>query len=222
MKNLFLLISITISVISCGKQINQESIEEIKLIEMWDVELDDRPKMLVIGDSISIGYTPFLADYYSEYQVLHNPGNGRSSSYGAFAINYWTGLVDKWEICTINHGLWDIGKIFPLYATTTQQYESNMRYEISVLKTKCNKIVAANITRIPINSIQFYKEQRYERNEIFERIIEENNISVCNLYSISETISHLHLRVEYQDDVHYTEEGYEILANEMINCIDSL
>ena len=47
------------------------------------------PKVLIIGDSISIGYTPFVKDYFKDIAVVaHSPGNA----------GHKTSIIGKWHV----------------------------------------------------------------------------------------------------------------------------
>ena len=66
------------------------------------------PKVLIIGDSISIGYTPPLTDMLrGKAEVIHNPGNAAHSAYGLENLDAWLGDT-KWDVIHFNHGLHDL------------------------------------------------------------------------------------------------------------------
>ena len=47
-----------------------------------------KPKILILGDSISIGYTPFVKQQLSDKAiVVHNPGNAEHTGTGLGKIN---------------------------------------------------------------------------------------------------------------------------------------
>ncbi len=50
------------------------------------------PKILIIGDSISIGYTPFVEEFFSGKAIVtHNPGNAQHTGTGLRNIEEWVG-----------------------------------------------------------------------------------------------------------------------------------
>jgi len=75
------------------------------------------PNVLVIGDSVSAGYTPFLrAGLGAAANVQHGPdnaggGNADGSGYGRLCTPYFvrtpTGTLPKWKVITFNFGLHD-------------------------------------------------------------------------------------------------------------------
>jgi len=71
-------------------------------------EVAPLPKVLIIGDSISIGYTPPLTEMLrGKAEVVHNPGNATHSAYGLKNLDAWLGDA-KWDVIQFNHGLHDL------------------------------------------------------------------------------------------------------------------
>jgi hypothetical protein len=65
---------------------------------------------LVIGDSVSMGYTPQLTKNLSAtHQVIHAPGNCDNANWGSRCVRGWLGPEPKrWHTITINFGLHDL------------------------------------------------------------------------------------------------------------------
>src|SRR6056297_3341728 len=67
-----------------------------------------KSRILIIGDSISIGYTPFVQeDLKNVVEVVHNPGNAQHTGTGLEKIKEWIGN-EEWDIIQFNWGLWDL------------------------------------------------------------------------------------------------------------------
>jgi len=176
--------------------------------------LDGRPTMLVIGDSVSLGYTPFLKDGYQDLQVIHNSCNAMNTKNGVKNIKKWAGHSEKWEVCTINHGLWDIN---PKYRVGLESYLANLETEIDTLKASCDRIIFVTTTNVdkskgghrnPLNVPKY--------NEAAKDLMGSLNVEVCDIFprSVSE-------KGNLIDAVHYNAQGYEALAQEIANCIDN-
>ena len=68
----------------------------------------DLPKVLIIGDSISIGYTrPLATILKGKAEVVHNPGNAQHSGNGIAKLDSWLGET-QWDVIHFNHGLHDL------------------------------------------------------------------------------------------------------------------
>ena len=64
-----------------------------------------KPNILIIGDSISIGYTPLAENYFVDKAIIsHNPGNAQHTGTGLNKIEEWIGS-GKWDIIQFNWGL---------------------------------------------------------------------------------------------------------------------
>lgn len=69
---------------------------------------EEKPKVLIIGDSISIGYTPFVQKALEgKAEVFRNPGNAQHTGKGLVKLEKWIG-EEKWEVIHFNWGLWDL------------------------------------------------------------------------------------------------------------------
>ena len=65
------------------------------------------PRVLIIGDSISEGYTPRVRRLLEGKANVHRPAdNCRMSAYGVEHIGEWVG-DSKWDVIHFNFGLWD-------------------------------------------------------------------------------------------------------------------
>ena len=65
------------------------------------------PKALIIGDSISNGYTPPLQEIMKDKAVvLHHPGNAAHTANGVAKLDEWLGDT-QWDVSHFNFGLHD-------------------------------------------------------------------------------------------------------------------
>lgn len=150
------------------------------------------PGTFIIGDSISVGYQPFVPN------STHTNFNDQSSGYGAQNIQNW--VPGYWATCTLNHGIWDaLGNV------DVETYRSNMLLELAVLKQHCIKIVLVGSTRIPNNTIADSFILQYNK------ILQSMNVSYCELYNL--TSDYL------PNDMHFTQAGYQTMANKVQSCL---
>jgi len=71
------------------------------------------PRALVIGDSISIGYTPYVAQMLTNrVVVVHNPGNAMHTRNGLAKLSDWLG-TSRWDVIVFNFGLHDLKYVHP-------------------------------------------------------------------------------------------------------------
>lgn len=182
--------------------------------------LDGREPMLVIGDSISMGYTPALVLLFPDMQVIHNVDNAQFSRKGRALIDGWVAHAPRWSVCTINHGLHDIR---PRNSTTVEEYVDNLRYELEVLKDNCDKVLFINSTNLPVN-IDAVKYRVYDLpvfNQAAEDLMNELNVPVCDLYTLTVGMSSYYVDAELQMNPHFTSEGSYKLAQKIKTCLEN-
>ncbi|KAA9041906.1 SGNH/GDSL hydrolase family protein [Ginsengibacter hankyongi] len=193
-----------------------------------------QPEILIIGDSISIGYTPFVkSTLENKAQVFHCKGNAQYSSYGLSKLNDWLGN-EHWDIIQFNWGLWDIcyrdpnkpidytnrDKINGKINTTKEDYKANLETIINRLKQTKAKLIFVTTTCVPDNEPGRYDNDVQDYNIIAIQVMKENNIPVNDLYSISKQI---HKEDGLGDNnVHYKAEGYQKLAIKVCEGLNKL
>jgi hypothetical protein len=178
-------------------------------------DLDGRNPFLVIGDSISIGYTPFLKKLYPDNQVMHNSCNGKNSSNGAKYVTLWTDHADHFEYCTFNHGIWNL---YDGWQVSMDQYLDDLTYEASVLSEKCDHVMFITATDVPKGNVYGKDNKIVNLNRQAVKRMNELGIKVCDTYTLSETITDLHLTT---NDVHWQDSAYEMFANKIKECFDN-
>ena len=193
-----------------------------------------KPKILIIGDSISIGYTPFVkTNLENQALVFHCKGNAQYSSYGLTKLNDWLGN-EHWDIIQFNWGLWDIcyrdpnkpvdytnrDKINGKITTTKQDYKANLEAIIDRLKQTKAKLIFVTTTCVPDNEPGRYDKDVQDYNAIAIQVMKENNVPVNDLYSTSKQI---HKEDGLGDNnVHYKAEGYQKLAAKVCEGLTKL
>src|SRR6187397_2557317 len=65
------------------------------------------PKVLILGDSISLGYTPLVKKNLAGRAEVLRPGeNCQHTANGLAKIGAWLGNT-KWDVIHFNFGIWD-------------------------------------------------------------------------------------------------------------------
>ena len=118
-----------------------------------------KPKVLIIGDSISLEYTPYVRKALdSKAVVAHSAGNLQDSNNGVRNLRRWIGS-GKWDVISFNFGLWDIcyrqpgsitkDKVNGSIAVPLDQYERNLDLIASQLKAIGANVIFQSITVVP-------------------------------------------------------------------------
>lgn len=177
------------------------------------------PRVLLIGDSISIGYTiPVRKALAGKVNVHRIPENAAFTGHGVKRIDAWLG-ESKWDAIHFNFGLHDIKRMENgERQVALADYESNLRAIVARLKKTGAVLVFATTTPVPEGKVSPPRVpadvERY--NEVARRVMEENGVAVDDLYSFAlPRLSKIQLPV----NVHYTEAGYAELATEVVRHI---
>ncbi|OGV53377.1 MAG: hypothetical protein A2X49_04285 [Lentisphaerae bacterium GWF2_52_8] len=105
------------------------------------------PSVLVIGDSISLGYTPILRQALKgKANVFHPPTNCGSGSMHKDNLHRWLGVFTesdrKWDVITFNFGHWDS-------KDSKEEYLKNLQNDIDLLTKTGAKLIW--VTTTPVN-----------------------------------------------------------------------
>jgi len=193
------------------------------------------PKILIIGDSISIGYTPFVMDLLNnKANVEHNKGNAGSTWMGLNNIDSYIS-AGKWDLIHFNWGLWDLcyrnpssensgnrDRIKGNLTTSIQQYRKNLEIIVNKLSKTKAKLIWATTTPVPAGEPGRFEGDSNKYNNIAIQLMVEKNIPINDLYSFIKPELD---KFQITGDVHFTGKGYKYLATkvyqEIINQIDA-
>jgi hypothetical protein len=200
---------------ACGQKQDKAQCDETA------VTIDDaREDILVIGDSISIGYTPFIKEAFPQYDVMHTPCNSRWSSNGVAKIDFWLSMRPQWKAITFNHGLWDMQRVD---GTSLADYEANLRIIADKIKAATPNPVFIMTTGIPLHADgKFCLECELDYQAVAMQVMQDKGIPVVDLYTVSNSILQYHQQDELQNNVHFSSIGYSILADTINNYLNGV
>lgn len=178
------------------------------------------PRVLIIGDSISMGYTPGVkAALDGKAEVQRIPGNGSSTSNGLANLSAWLG-EGKWDVIHFNFGLHD-AKLPPEGTRHSEPavYEKNLRELVKRMKATGANLIWATTTPVPNGGVisptrRFGSIGAY--NGIAERVMKENGVVINDLNAA--ITPHLD-RYLLPNDLHYTKEGSAFLASRVAEVL---
>jgi len=178
----------------------------------------DLPKALLIGDSISLGYTPYVvAALKGKVQVIHHRGNAQHTGTGLKMLDRWVGET-HWDVIHFNWGLWDLCYRHPqsksqgrrdkesgTLTTSLAQYEKNLNQLAARLKMTKAKLIWAHTTTVPKGEAGRKMGDDDKYNEAAARVMNKHGIEINDLNSLTDGFS-AELFVK-PGDVHYKAEG---------------
>lgn len=188
------------------------------------------PRVLLIGDSISIAYTVPVRELLAGKANVHRiPVNGTHSKTGRSALTKWLG-EGKWDVVHFNFGIHDAKLQVPtgLPAVSREAYVENLKAIAQQLKATGAKVVFATATPIPeklrapsITAAALPPKTRLfdnipGRNELAVTALKEMNVTIVDLYTV--ILPHQE-KLQRRDDVHFTPEGSKILAQAVADSI---
>ena len=178
------------------------------------------PRVLLIGDSISEGYThPTRQLLKGKANVHRIRKNGRSTVAGLAFIDGWLGKR-KWDLIHFNFGLHDLAYVRlkdDLCVVGNNQvppkmYERNLRELVAKLKATGAKLLWASSTPIAEGAWGSSPADMLKYNRIAARIMDENNIPTDDLYAFA--LKRLK-DIQLPKNVHFSEKGSGVLAQQV-------
>lgn len=183
-----------------------------------------RKKVLLLGDSIRMGYDDYVKEILSEYDVYYDElDNGKFSSYTIWQFNQLNKKYGPFDIVHFNTGYWDMNKEGPNKEPQTpiNTYISNLEFLISLIKETGSKIIFATTTPICDDLIHNRKYQKtnyrnkwvIDYNKAAIKLMKKLNIPINDLYKLLLVKSKNYYKCK--DSLHLTEEGYKLCANKV-------
>jgi acyl-CoA thioesterase-1 len=178
------------------------------------------PRVLLIGDSISIGYTlPVRTLLAGKANVHRINGNAGPTSNGVFLIDTWLGK-DKWDVIHFNFGLHDLKRLDDgKHQIPLDSYERYLRLIVQRLKRTGARLIWASTTPVPEGKVSPPRVPAdvIAYNAAAARIMKENGITTNDLYSFALPILS---EIQHPANVHFTPAGSERLAKEVAGAIE--
>lgn len=170
------------------------------------------PRVLLIGDSISIGYTIDVRELLKGKANVHRiPENGGPSINGLEKIDIWLG-EGKWDVIHFNWGLHDLkymddGK----HQVGIEDYERNLDRLVAAMKKTGAKLIWASTTPVPDAKVSPPRKSAdvIAFNEAAARVMEKHGVPTDDLYGLA--LSRL-AEIQRAANVHFTDAGSRVLA----------
>lgn len=187
------------------------------------------PRVLLIGDSISMGYTLPVRELLKGKANVHRvPTNGGPTTNGLANLKAWLG-ESKWDVIHFNWGLHDLKYIGndpkvladPKATGSHPQvpladYEKNLKTLVEQLKATGAKLIWCNTTPVPAGSAGRVEGDERKYNEAAARVMKEANVMTDDL---CEHANAKLKEVQLPANVHYSPDGYKYLATKVASVI---
>lgn len=202
----------------------------------FSVTIDPRlPNVLILGDSISMGYLkPLQGLLKGRANVIHPPENCQSTATGLARIDAWLGAT-SWSVIHFNFGLHDLKHVSDRATgqpsssakdprwVDPETYGANLQKIVDRLEASGAKLVFATTTPVPALSSTggIYRASADVPlyNELAKAIMAKNHIAIDDLYAFAEPRAG---ELQKRNNVHFTDQGSRELADRVSQAIRSL
>ncbi len=198
------------------------------------------PRVLLIGDSISMGYTLPAREKLKGLANVHRPlENCGDTARGLAQLDKWLG-AGHWDVIHFNFGLHDLkyldekGKYVPpeqgKQVAPTEVYRQRLRELTQRLKATGAKLIFATTTPVPLGTLGRVAGDEKSYNKVALEVMKELGVSIDDLCAyvveeqrkmpprpLSEQAANKRLaprpgEIQLPFNVHFTPEGYDKLA----------
>ena len=177
------------------------------------------PNVLIVGDSISIGYTPFVRKALKgKANVIHNKGNAQGTTFGLANIKSWI-ATNKFSVIHFNFGLHDLNHVKEAGTSKNSDsfddpqqadlatYSKNLAAIVKILKATGIPLVYATTTPYPAGVKPARLPADCDRyNEAAIKIMKDNNIPVNDLHGL---VKNDLKTLQIPKNVHFRKSGSE-------------
>lgn len=189
------------------------------------------PRVLIIGDSISIGYTVAVQELMKGKANVHRiPTNGGPTSRGVESLNTWLG-DSKWDVIHFNFGLHDLVYMGPdgtrlvdsklagaKHQVPLPEYEKNLTQIVKTLKATGAKVIWCNTTPVPEGSAGRVADEALLFNEVAAKVMQAEGIPTNDLHSHAKAKLN---EIQLPANVHFSPEGSKYLAEKVAAEIEA-
>jgi acyl-CoA thioesterase-1 len=188
------------------------------------------PRVLIIGDSISIGYQVSLREALAGKANVHRPAtNCGPTTRGVEQIEQWLATDNsdgKWDVIHFNFGLHDVYHYDDAGQRTdadkghcqviAADYEKNLETIVSRMKKTGAKLIFGLTTPVPDGSPGRVKGEEVTYNDIGRRVMQRHGVAIDDLYSFAlPRLADLQL----PQNVHFKPEGSKTLGEQVAKSI---
>lgn len=184
------------------------------------------PRVLLIGDSISIGYTLLTRELLKGKANLHRiPTNGGPTTRGLEQLDVWLG-DKKWDVIHFNWGLHDLkymnekGALAPVdqgkQQVSPEDYEANLTKLVKRLKQTGARLIWCSTTPVPKGSRGRIEGDAAKYNAIAAKVMKAHDVPTNDLYAFAKPKLK---EIQRPANVHFTGDGSKALAKQVAAAI---
>ena len=194
------------------------------------------PRVLLIGDSVSCGYTLAVRKELAGKANVHRPPqNCGSSAVGLANLEKWLG-TSRWDVVHFNHGLHDLSYEFSPgknindkgeyarpdngghHRVAPEDYRRNLEAIVALLRQKAPgaKLIFATTTPVSADLHHYVKGSELEYNRIAVEVMTKLGVPVNDLWAFATPRV---AEIQEPGNPHFTAKGSAVLAREIAQVI---
>ena len=191
------------------------------------------PNVLILGDSISIGYTRQVRKgLEGKANVFRPKANCGDTPRGLAQIDKWLG-DKKWHVIHFNWGLWDLcyrhpesktqgrrDKVKGMISTPLPEYEKNIEKLVIRLKKTGATLIWASTTVVPEGEAGRVMGDDIKYNTAAAHVMKKHGVAINDLHKLSASFAPD--MFTKPGDVHYTPKGSAKLAEQVVIKISKI
>ncbi len=196
-----------------------------------------KPRVLLLGDSISIGYTPFVKEMLKDEAFVTRPMARNNRAENCAGTNNGVKHIDRWlkqdggnwDVIHFNFGLHDLKRVDPKTGKNSNDpgdpsqappevYEKQLKEIVKKLKATGAVLIFATTTPVPKGGVKPHRgvDAPEKYNAIAKKIMQQNGVAIDDLYAFAEP----RLKdIQRPVNVHFTPQGSKLLAKEVVKHI---
>lgn len=201
--------------------------------EQADKKEQKLPRVLLIGDSISQGYTkPVIELLAGKAEVQRVKGNAGHTGMGLKGLPKWLDAKHgQWDVIHFNWGLWDLcyrnpesktqgrrDKIGGTLTHTPEQYRENLEQIVTMLEATGAKLIWASTTPVPTGEAGRKVGDDLVYNRVAAEVMKKHSIPINDLHAVM--VPHMTRLTTAPGNVHFTPEGSALLAKQVVAAIE--
>jgi lysophospholipase L1-like esterase len=204
----------------------------------------DLPNVLILGDSISIGYTLPVRKLLLKKANVYRPMNAKNTApdncgntkMGLRNLKRWIDTKriggKKWDVIHFNWGLWDINRRIPhnqdntgirdkikgTISFTEKEYAENLEKIIEILKKTDAKLIWGNTSFVPKGEEGRVMGDEIKYNAAAAKVMKKHHIPINDIHRLTSQFESSLFRGP--GDVHYKDAGSQKIAKQVVEQIN--
>jgi acyl-CoA thioesterase-1 len=190
------------------------------------------PRVLLLGDSISMGYHRAVVEALADEAVVVRPrGNCEGTTAGVRRIGTWLALEGgDFDVIHFNFGLHDLKRVKEAGGRANsndpadprqadlEAYAGNLRRIVAAMEATGATLIFATTTPVPPGGVRPHRdvEDPARYNAVAREIMEQRGIAINDLYGFA--LPRL-AEIQQPVNVHFTNDGSRALAGEVVQSI---